>query len=115
MSEKGWKAIGKGQLRLMADEGVHFLEFRPEVSEGTGSQEPEEEMVPGKVRFGRPVLAARLLPNTKFEATKKAVQVNLHSRNAAGEAVFARYNIPLGAEDAATGFATLANGCIPAA
>ena len=61
------------------------------------------------------MLAARLVASTKFEVTKKAVQVNLHSVNAAGEPVFARYNIPLGAEDTANAFATLANSCVPAA
>ena len=34
VQEKGWKPVGRGQLRLMHDDGVHFLEFRPEVSEG---------------------------------------------------------------------------------
>ena len=34
VQEKGWKPVGRGQLRLMHDDGVHFLEVRPEVSEG---------------------------------------------------------------------------------
>ena len=37
----------------MLAEGVHFVEFRPEVSDGASTAEPEEEMV-GKTRFGRP-------------------------------------------------------------
>ena len=27
----GWKPIGRGQMRLLHDTGVYFLEFRPEV------------------------------------------------------------------------------------
>ena len=116
VQEKGWKAIGKGQLRLLRDENVHFLEFRPEVSEGTGSQEPEEEMVAGKVRFGRPNLSARLRVDTKFEtASKKSAQVNLHSANAAGEAVFARYNITFADPAQVAEFVALATGCLPSA
>ena len=72
-------------------------------------------MVAGKVRFGRPVLAAKLRPETKFEVTKKAVQVNLWSTDAAGNAVYARYNLPLGSEPAAEAFANTARACLPAA
>ena len=114
MSDAGWKAIGRGQLRVMAVEGVHFVEFRPEVIEGGGGQEPEEEMA-GKVRFGRPVLSAKLRADTKFEANKKSVQVNLWSADAAGTAVYARYNMPMGAEEAATSFAAMGMACLPAA
>ena len=98
----------------MLSEGVHFLEFRPEVSEGVNTQEPEEEMV-GKTRFGRPVLSAQLRADTKFDVTKKAVQVNLWSLDAAGKAVFARYNMPLGSETAAGDFAALARSLCPSA
>ena len=112
VTEKGWKVIGKGQLRIMLSEGVHFVEFRPEVSEGASNAEPEEEMV-GKVRFGRPVLAAKLRPDTKFEVNKKSVQVNLWSADAAGKPVYARYNLPLGSEPAAEAFATTARSCVP--
>ena len=115
VQEKGWKTIGKGQLRLLHTEGVHFVEFRPEVSEGTQA-EPEDEVVGAKTRFGRPVLTAALKADTKFEVLgKKAVQVNLLSADASGKAVFARYNMPLGSEAEATEFATLAMSLRPSA
>ena len=115
VQEKGWKTIGKGQLRLLHNEGVHFVEFRPEVSEGTQA-EPEDEVVGAKTRFGRPVLTAALKADTKFEVLgKKAVQVNLLSADASGKAVFARYNMPLGSEAAAAEFATLAMSLRPSA
>ena len=67
----------------------------------------------GKTRFGRPVLAATIRADTKFDVTKKAVQVNLHSTDAAGTPIYARYNMPLGSEAAANEFAALAKGCAP--
>ena len=115
MQEKGWKAIGKGQLRLLCTDGVHFLEFRPLVSESAGSQEPEEEMVAGKVRFGRPVLSATLRKETKFDVNGKSVQVNLMSVDAAKNPVYARYNLPLGSDAKAGEFVAIANQCKPAA
>ena len=114
MQEKGWKSIGKGQLRLMHVDGVHFIEFRPEVMEGRATEDPEEDMS-GNSRFGRPVLAARLMADTKFDVAGKATQVNLHSQNAAGEAMFARYNINLGDTAKASSFASLATSLKPAA
>jgi hypothetical protein len=159
---------GRGQLRLLDDGGVTFVEFRPLVAEGT-TQEPEEEMASSNTRFGRPVLSARLLANTKFDGetpprspryademrcvhrthddgiatarlshlgallialltasltapppvacsvTKKSVQVSLHSTNAAGDAVYARYNVPFPSEPEAKAFQALAQGCCPAA
>ena len=117
MQEKGWKTIGKGQLRLMQSGGVHFVEFRPEVSEGTGAAEPEDEVNASnsRTRFGRAVLSATLKKDTKFDVTKKAVQVNLLSADASGKPVFARYNMPLGSEAQATEFAALANSLTPKA
>ena len=115
VTEKGWKAIGKGQLRLLATDGVHFLEFRPEVSESVSNAEPEDDIVAGKVRFGRPVLAAKLRADTKFEVARKAVQTNLWSANASGNAIYARYNMPFGSEEAADAFAVTARGCLPTA
>ena len=116
VQEKGWKTIGKGQMRVLHNEGVNFVEFRPEVSEGTQA-EPEEEMsaANSRTRFGRPVLSATLRADTKFDVTKKAVQVNLWSLDAAGKAVFARYNMPLGSETAAGDFAALARSLCPSA
>ena len=114
LSSQGWKAIGKGQLRLLHDDGVHFLEFRPEVMDGKATEDAEEEMV-GKSRYGRPVLSARLGATTKFDVVGKACQVNLNSTNASGEPVFARYNIGLGDTAKAEQFGALANGLCPKA
>ena len=114
VAEKGWKAIGKGQLRLMCSEGVHFVEFRPEVSEGSNNQDPEEEMS-GKTRFGRPVLSATLRADTKFDRTKNKVQVNLRSLDAAGSAIYARYNMSLPSETTAESFVQLASASLPPA
>ena len=112
VQEKGWKTIGKGQLRLLHTEGVHFVEFRPEVSEGTQA-EPEDEVVGAKTRFlRRPVLNARLYVQTKFEVPKEekhAVQVYLRSASASGEADYARYHISFSTEAEATNFALLGN------
>ena len=117
MQERGWKPIGKGQLRILQNEGVHFVEFRPEVSDGTAA-EPEDEVSASnsRTRFGRPVLSATLRPETKFEVLgKKAVQVNLMSADASGKPIFARYNLPLGGEAEANAFASLANSLCPKA
>ena len=115
VSEAGWKPIGKGQLRLISSEGVHFLEFRPEVSEAVrDTGDGEDEMV-GKTRFGRPVLSAKLKADTPFTATKKAVQTNLFSMDAAGNPVYARYNIALGDEAKAQELVSKALACRPAA
>ena len=85
-----------------------------QVSEGgSNSGEAEDEMV-GNKRFGRPVLSASLRADTKFDVTRKAVQVNLYSTDAAGKPVFARYNIGLSAEDAANELAATARKCLPA-
>ena len=62
-----------------------------------------------------PVLAARLISSTKFDVNNKAVQVNLNSTNAAGQPVFARYNISLGDTAKAADFGGIANGLVPAA
>ena len=37
IQEKGWKPVGKGTLKLLKDDKVHFLEFRPIVSESSGT------------------------------------------------------------------------------
>ena len=42
----------------------------------------------GKARFGRPVLSARLNKDTKFDVTKRSIQTNLVSRDAAGNAAY---------------------------
>ena len=99
---------------MLADEGVHFLEFRPEVSEGSSTAEPEEEMS-GKTRFGRPVLSASLRADTKFDRTKNKVQVNLRSLDAAGSAIYARYNMSLASEATAESFVQLASASLPSA
>ena len=117
VSEGGWKPIGKGQLRLMASEGAHFIEFRPEVSDSKtvgDCNDPTDEMQ-GKTRFGRPVLSALLRADTKADVTRKSVQANLWSTDAAGSAVFARYNIPLGSEEVAAKFAAAVMANRPAA
>ena len=72
-------------------------------------------MVAGKVRFGRPVLSATLRAETKFDVTKKAVQVNLLSADASGKPVYARYYWNLADAEAANSFAALAKSCTPAA
>lgn len=112
--ESGWKPVGKGQLRLLSNEGSHFVEFRPEVSEGKASEEPSDEMK-GSTRFGRPVLSALLRPDTKFEVAKKSCQANLWSADASGAAVFARYNMPLPSPDDAQKLAALVAANKPAA
>ena len=86
------------------------------LSESSAStQEPEEEMVAGKTRFGRPVLSARLRADTKFDVNKRMVQVNLHSADASGNPVYARYNMPLLSDAQATEFAELCRKSLPAA
>jgi hypothetical protein len=112
ISAAGWKAIGKGQLRIMHADGVHFVEFRPEVSDGSASQDPEDEMV-GKKRFGRPVLSASLRKETKFEVTKNKVTVNLLSQDASGTPVYAKYYIPFATEELAGQLAATAKACAP--
>ena len=145
ISKEGWKGIGKGLLRLIRNEDVHFLDFRPEarrdaprchaemsrrcvvrasqVSEGGGGNEAADE-ISGQTRYGRPVLSARLLATTPFNVTKResrkrppiyGVQTNLWSTDASGKAVFARYNIPFANEAEAKAFAKLADGCKPSA
>jgi hypothetical protein len=66
-------------------------------------------------RVPQPVLSATLRADTKLDVMKKAVQVNLWSSDASGTAVYARYNLPLGAEDAANAFAATVRACLPAA
>ena len=78
------------------------------------SSTPSCTMV-GKTRFGRPVLSAKLKADTPFTATKKAVQTNLHSMDAAGNPVYARYNIALGDEAKAQELVSKALACRPAA
>ena len=46
----------------------------------------------GKARFGRSVLSARLNKDTKLDVTKRSMQTNLASRDAAGTTIYARYN-----------------------
>jgi hypothetical protein len=97
---------------------VHFLDFRPLISEappaaspwrtvpalcahggllstllasqGGGGNEAEDDASEKKSRYGRPVLSARLQANTPFDTSKKSVQTNLWSADASGKPVFAR-------------------------
>jgi len=113
--EKGWKPVGRGQLRLLTSEGVHFLEFRPEVSEATGGGgEPEDEISSSRTRYGRAVISARIMHSTSFTVTKKSVQTKLWSKNAGGVDDYAAYNIPFPSEDKAQEFAAVASKCVPA-
>lgn len=98
----------RASLTILRARGVR------QVSDGKATEDPAEEME-GKTRFGRPALSARLLASTKFDVSKKAVMTNLHSTNAAGQPVFARYYIALGDESKAASFASLAQSCCPAA
>ena len=102
------------QLRLLHSDGVHFLDFRPEVSEsaGAGTGDPEETMQ-GKARFGRSVLSARLNKDTKFDVTKRSIQTNLVSRDAAGTTIYARYNVQLESEAQANEVAELFRSSLP--
>eukprot|EP00315_Gephyrocapsa_oceanica_P006091 CAMPEP_0185343956 /NCGR_PEP_ID=MMETSP1363-20130426/99884_1 /TAXON_ID=38817 /ORGANISM="Gephyrocapsa oceanica, Strain RCC1303" /LENGTH=278 /DNA_ID=CAMNT_0027943183 /DNA_START=252 /DNA_END=1088 /DNA_ORIENTATION=+ len=115
VQEKGWKSIGKGMLRLLAQEGVHFLEFRPLVSESSSAanDEPSDEVGAKREKYGRAVLSARLLSSTTFTVAKRSIQTNLWSSNAGGEATYSRYNIPLLSDEQANAFAELARGCVP--
>eukprot|EP00967_Tisochrysis_lutea_P086371 scaffold121694_cov28-Tisochrysis_lutea.AAC.2 len=112
IQEKGWKPVGKGLLKLLKQDAVHFLEFRPLVSESANAgNDPEDEVSNKRERYGRAVVSARLLSSTKFDVVKKAVLTNLWSNNASGQPTFSRYNIPLGSEEMATEFAELARKC----
>ena len=99
IQEKGWKPVGKGQLRLLRQDGVAFVEFRPLVSVGgSESGDASEDMSGAKTRFGRAVLSARLLASTTFALNKKSIQTTLIANDAGGTATIARYNIPLASE-----------------
>mmetsp|Transcript_1152 Transcript_1152/g.3017 ORF Transcript_1152/g.3017 Transcript_1152/m.3017 type:complete len:133 (+) Transcript_1152:82-480(+) len=113
IQEAGWKVVGRGQMRLLHDAGVYFLEFRPEVSEG-GSHEPEDEVGNSKQRLGRVVLSARVDGKTKLDLNKKSVQCNLLSADTAGNANFARYNISLDSPEKAQEFVRIVRQCAPA-
>ena len=76
--------------------------------------EPEASMV-GKQRLGRAVLCARLSKDTKFDVTKNSIQTFLASRDAAGNAIFARYNMKLDSEAQANELAQQCRSCVPAA
>ena len=138
-TSRRWKSIGKGMLRLLAQErgppprarpaetrprhvpdtspqeGVHFLEFRPLVSESSSAanDEPSDEVGAKREKYGRAVLSARLLSSTTFTVAKRSIQTNLWSSNAGGEATYSRYNIPLLSDEQANAFAELARGCVP--
>ena len=86
---------------------------RRQVSESTNHSGDAEESMSGKARFGRSVLSARLNKDTKFDVTKRSIQTNLVSRDAAGTAVYARYNVQLESEPGANGLATLLRSCVP--
>ena len=99
IQEKGWKPVGKGQLRLLRQDGVAFVEFRPLVSVGgSESGDASEDMSGAKTRFGRAVLSARLLASTTFALNKKSIQTTLIANDAGGTATIARSNIPLASE-----------------
>ena len=67
----------------------------------------------GRKRLGRAVLTARLMSSTTFQQAKRSVQTNLWSKSAAGDNVYARYNIPLPSDEQATAFKKLVESCIP--
>ena len=95
----GWKGIGKGQLRILCQDAVHFIEFRPTVSEGsTNDNDPEDSMVATKTRYGKPVVSATLRAETDFTVSKKSVVTSLWTQDAAGKATYAKYHIPLQSE-----------------
>ena len=98
-----------------SQEGVHFLEFRPLVSESSSAanDEPSDEVGAKREKYGRAVLSARLLSSTTFTVAKRSIQTNLWSSNAGGEATYSRYNIPLLSDEQANAFAELARGCVP--
>jgi hypothetical protein len=112
IQEKGWKPVGKGLLKLLNQDGVAFLEFRPVISESSNAgNDPEDEVSAKSERYGRAVVSARLLPDTTFQVAKKSVLTNLWSNNASGQPTYSRYNIPLGSEDKAAEFAAIASKC----
>ena len=72
-----------------------------------------QEGMEGRKRLGRAVLTARLMSSTTFQQAKRSVQTNLWSKSAAGDNVYARYNIPLPSDEQATAFKKLVESCIP--
>ena len=66
-----------------------------------------------QARFGRSVLSARLTKDTKFDVTKRSMQTNLASRDAAGTTVYARYNVQLESDAVAAEVAAQMRACLP--
>ena len=66
-----------------------------------------------QARFGRSVLSARLTKGTKFDVTKRSMQTNLASRDAAGTTVYARYNVQLESDAVAAEVAAQMRACLP--
>ena len=66
-----------------------------------------------QARFGRSVLSARLIKDTKFDVSKRSMQTNLASRDAAGTTVYARYNVQLESDAVAVEVAAQMRACLP--
>jgi len=54
-----------------------------------------------------------LTKGTKFDVTKRSMQTNLASRDAAGTTVYARYNVLLESDAVAAEVAAQMRACLP--
>lgn len=91
-----WREVGVGVVRLLADGGTRFVEFRPELSDQKAADDADPQAdAEGTARLGRPVLSARLPALTKPEAAGKRLQVSLLNSMNNAEGKPARYSFLL--------------------